>query len=112
MFKIFISQPMRGLDDATIEAHRNAVIEYLEKTYPGCEIVDSFFKGDPNLKLDDHARLELLGKSIIKLSTADAIFMCNGWRDKNGCFIEHECAARYGLKVIYEDQISGTYAGN
>lgn len=97
--KIFISQPMRGLDDETIKARREKAIAYLKETYPGCEVIDSFFEGEAT---PDNP-LQLLGKSISMLHGVDAIYMLDGWADANGCCIEHECAIRYGIKVIYEN---------
>ena len=97
--KIFISQPMRGLDDDTIKARREKAIAFLKKTYPGCEVIDSFFEGEST---PDNP-LQLLGKSINMLNDVDAIYMLDGWPNANGCCIEHECAIRYGIKVIYEN---------
>lgn len=97
--KIFISQPMRGLDDETIKARREKAIAYLKETYPGCEVIDSFFEGEST---PDNP-LQLLGKSISMLHGVDAIYMLDGWWNGNGCCIEHECAIRYGIKVIYEN---------
>ena len=97
--KIFISQPMRGLDDETIKARREKAIAYLKETYPGCEVIDSFFEGEAT---PDNP-LQLLGRSISMLHGVDAIYMLEGWPNANGCCIEHECAIRYGIKVIYEN---------
>ena len=97
--KIFISQPMRGLDDATIKARREKAIAFLKKTYSECEVIDSFFEGEAT---PDNP-LQLLGRSISMLNDVDAIYMLDGWADANGCCIEHECAIRYGIKVIYEN---------
>ena len=98
--KIFISQPMRGLDDATIKARREKAIASLMEKYPGCGVIDSFFEGEST---PDNP-LQLLGRSISMLNDVDAIYMLDGWADANGCCIEHECAIRYGIKVIYENE--------
>jgi len=102
--KIFISQPMRGLDDETIKARREKAIAFLKETYPGCEVIDSFFEGEST---PDNP-LQLLGKSISMLNDVDAIYMLEGWQNANGCCIEHECAIRYGKTVIYENPVSGS----
>ena len=102
--KIFISQPMRGLDDETIKARREKAIAFLKETYPGCEVIDSFFEGEAT---PDNP-LQLLGKSISMLHGVDAIYMLEGWQNANGCCIEHECAIRYGKTVIYENPVSGS----
>ena len=99
MAKIFISQPMRGLTDDEIKSHRQNAIEFLQRKYPGCEIIDSFFEGEST---PDNP-LELLGKSIQMLNDVNAIYMLKGWQNARGCVTEHDVAHRYGIKVIYED---------
>jgi hypothetical protein len=98
--KIFISQPMRGLDDATIKTRREKAIASLMEMYPGCGVIDTFYEGEST---PDNP-LQLLGRAISMLNDVDAIYMLDGWADANGCCIEHECAIRYGIKVIYEKQ--------
>lgn len=97
--KIFISQPMRGLDNATIKARREKAIASLMEMYPGCGVIDTFYEGEST---PDNP-LQLLGRAISMLNDVDAIYMLDGWADANGCCIEHECAIRYGIKVIYEN---------
>ena len=98
--KIFISQPMRGLTDEQIKEHRQTAIDYLQRRFPGCEIIDSFFEGEAN---PDNP-LELLGRSIQMLNGVDAIYMLRGWQNARGCMTEHDIAWRYNIGVIYEDQ--------
>lgn len=98
--KIFISQPMRGLTDEQIKEHRQTAIDYLQRRFPGCEIIDSFFEGEA----DPNNPLELLGKSIQMLNGVDAIYMLRGWQNARGCMTEHDIAWRYNIGVIYEDQ--------
>ena len=90
---------MRGLTDEEIKSHRQNAIEFLQRKYPDCEIIDSFFEGEST---PDNP-LELLGKSIQMLNGVNAIYMLNGWQNARGCIIEHECAMRYGIHIIYED---------
>ena len=97
--KIFISQPMRGLDNATIKARREKAIASLMEMYPGCGVIDTFYEGEST---PDNP-LQLLGRAISMLNDVDAIYMLDGWPNANGCCIEHECAIRYGIKVIYEN---------
>lgn len=97
--KVFISQPMRGLSDDQIKAHREEVIEKINVMFRGnAEIIDSFFEGES----EPDNPLELLGKSISMLNNVDAIYMCEGWQKARGCTIEHECAKKYGKSIIYE----------
>lgn len=99
MYKIFLSQPMRGLTDEEIKSHRQNAIEFLQRKFPDCEIIDSFFEGES----DPNNPLELLGKSIQMLNGANAIYMLKGWQNARGCVTEHDIARRYGIEVIYED---------
>ena len=99
MAKVFISQPMRGLTDEQIKAHREEVIEKIKEMFNNdVEIIDSFFEGEST---PDNP-LELLGKSISMLNDINYIYMCAGWENARGCTIEHECALKYGIGVIYE----------
>ena len=90
---------MRGLDNETIKARREKAIASLMEMYPGCGVIDTFYEGEST---PDNP-LQLLGKAISMLNDVDAIYMLEGWADANGCCIEHECAIRYGIKVIYEN---------
>lgn len=92
--KLFISQPMKGKSDAEIKSER----VYVSKKFPDAEIINSFFEGAPA----DITPLRYLGESIKLLGEADVVYFCEGWHDANGCTIEHECAVRYGKKIIYE----------
>ena len=42
-------------------------------------------------------------KSIKEMSKADALFMCDGWKEARGCRIERQVAQEYGIKILYED---------
>ena len=92
--KLFISQPMKGKTNERIKAER----DYVAKKFPDAEIINSFFEGATT----NNAPLWCLGESIKLLSEADVVYFCEGWHDANGCTIEHECAVRYGKKIIYE----------
>lgn len=92
--KLFISQPMKGKTNEWIKAER----DYVAKKFPDAEIIESFFEDAPA----DVAPLWCLGESIKLLGEADVVYFCDGWHDANGCTIEHECAVRYGKKIIYE----------
>ncbi len=100
MTKIFISQPMRGLSDDDIKANREKAISFIKDKFgEDVEVISSFFEGEST---PDNP-LELLGHSISLLNEANYIYMCAGWEKARGCIIEHECAMRYGIHIIYED---------
>ena len=100
MNKIFISQPMRGLSDEEIKANREKAISFIKDKFgEDADVISSFFEGE---SAPDNP-LELLGHSISLLNGANYIYMCAGWEKARGCIIEHECAMRYGIHIIYED---------
>ena len=95
--KLFISQPMEDKTNEEIEAERAAVVRLFN--FPGLdlEVINSFFKDVPA----QAAPLWYLGESIKLLGEADVVYFCKGWQRYNGCTIEHECAVRYGKKILY-----------
>ena len=100
MTKFFISQPMRGKTDGEIKAERRSIIEKINTLcgeHTEIEIIDSFFEGAPAKATP----LWFLGKSIMLLGEADVVVFAKGWSKMNGCYIEHECAVRYGKRIVY-----------
>ena len=95
--KLFISQPMKGKTNEEIDAERAAVIKLFDYPHLGLEVIDSFFKDAPA----QAAPLWYLGESIKLLGEADVVYVCKNWQKYNGCTIEHECAVRYGKKILY-----------
>lgn len=95
--KLFISQPMKGKTNEEIDAERAAVIKLFDHPQLGLEVIDSFFKDAPA----QAAPLWYLGESIKLLGEADVVYFCKNWQKYNGCTIEHECAVRYGKKILY-----------
>ena len=101
MIKVFISQPMKGKSDEEILREREAAKKRIFKNVQDeiC-ILDSFFQGAPA-----NARpLWYLGESLKLLSTADIAYFVPGWEAARGCKIEHECAVRYGIPTISEEE--------
>lgn len=94
--KLFISQPMKDKTNEQILEEREKAISQFENA----EVIDSFFKDAPH----DASPLWYLGESIKLLGEADVVYFCKGWEKYNGCTIEHECAVRYGKKIIYEHE--------
>lgn len=94
--KLFISQPMRGKTPEQIKKERDLITSL----FSDVEIINSYFE---NNKYEDP--LVCLGESIKLLAEADIVYFCNDWDQYNGCYIEHECAKRYGKKIIYQDML-------
>lgn len=98
MKKIFISQPMRGKTAEEIENERAAALIVAESILgEKVEEIESYFKG-----AEEKPALYMLGESIKKMSEADVVYFCSGWKKARGCRIEHECALEYGLYIVKE----------
>lgn len=99
MRRVFISQPMKGRDQADIIAERNSVIAVL--TRQGFEVMDSMVTD--RAPETNSISLWYLGKSLEILSQADAAFFCEGWSGNRGCRIEYEACKAYGIPILGED---------
>lgn len=97
--KVFISQPMRNRSEEDIMAERKVIIEKLNNMH--IDVIDTIFTEEA--PEDYNAGVYYLGKSILKMAEADAIFMCEGWIKTRGCRIEDAIAREYGIKILYED---------
>lgn len=98
--KIFISQPMADKSDEKILDERNMVFNLFRLIVPSnqeVEVIDSFFEDAP----PDAKPLWYIGESIKLMADADVVYFCKDWHKYRGCTIEHECAVRYGKKIIY-----------
>ncbi len=98
--KLFISQPMNDKSDEEILSERNAAIarfRQMSPLHPDVEVIDSFFKESPH----DAKPLWYIGESIKCMADADVVYFCKDWHKYRGCTIEHECAVRYGKKIMY-----------
>lgn len=97
--KVFISQPMRDLDDDAILAKRAEITKSLQAAYPDntIEVIESFFKDAPH----EAKPLWFLGDSLKLMSEADLVVFADNWDTVRGCKIEHECALAYGYTILY-----------
>lgn len=98
--KIFISQPMVDKTNEEILNERNRVFDLFRLIVPSSqevEVIDSFFEDAPH----DAKPLWYIGESIKLMADADVAYFCKDWHKYRGCTIEHECAVRYGKKIIY-----------
>ena len=105
MKKVFVSQPLRGLNEeesksvrmiACKMAIKKIADKYGEKI-EDLEIIDSFFEDyNPDKGC---IPLKYLSKSIELLADADYAYFGKGWEDARGCKIEHACAEEYGIKT-------------
>lgn len=108
--KVFISLPMKGKSKENILATIEKVKQILISEYPDFEIsiIDSFDSSMHTKENQDNdfVAIELLSKSLSKMSNADIVYFVKGWNEARGCQIENEVARRYlepnGIKIIEE----------
>lgn len=96
--KVFISMPMQGLDIATINKKKDAILDELGRDkYRDISRFPDGFTLQENFETPD---LAWLGMSLQFLADADCVYFADGWHRARGCKIEHECALRYGVHII------------
>lgn len=111
MIKLFISQPMHGIDDDVVLKKREDAIANAKKFIKSntgedeVEVLETFIYEDAP---EDAGRLWYLGRSIQMLGRADYIYFVDGYENANGCIAEEFIAMQYGIKIIREiDIITG-----
>ena len=106
MKKAMISQPMNGLSDEEIKDTKERAVKFLNDS--GYEVINTLFTdeyyNEENLKNKNiiHPGVFFLGKSLEEMSKVDVVYFCHGWEKTRGCIIEHQVAACYGIKILYE----------
>ena len=100
---IYISLPIRGHED-TYEQRLDEAIEYVKKMYPDVYIITPKEIAE---RLEDYQPMkpkykEYLLADIEAIAHCDAIFMCRGWSDSNGCYAEWSFAWAIGLTILYK----------
>ena len=106
MKKLFVSLPMRGLNEREIRKRMN-YLKYLVELELGEEVIliDSFIKNEPDSKEINNIGLYFLGESIKELAYADIVIFANGWMKARGCKVEYKAAVEYEAKILYEDHL-------
>lgn len=105
--KAMLSQPMGGKTDEEIFATREKAIAAL--TELGYDVVNALFTDEwySREKMEERGVVQIplcfLAKSLENMSLCHAAYFCKGWENARGCKIEHDAAAAYGLKIIYEE---------
>ena len=105
MFKVFISQPMRGRSDEEIIQERKEVEKFAQQKFNDKQviIIDSFIKDAPTI---EHP-LWYLGKSLEYLSEADAAIFAPSWQKARGCQIELLACLFYDIPVYEMEEKEG-----
>ena len=97
--KIFISQPMNGLNEEEIKTEREKIEKAALTEYPNGEIVDSYFGNFDTTNIKNKL-VAYLGKSICKLAESDVAYFGKGWEKARGCRIEHSVCEDYNIKIV------------
>ena len=117
--KLFISQPMHGLDDELILKQRNAlktVVEAYINSIPELvcnfkiDLIDQFSIPDPDDFDKTHPtetsqRIYRLGRSIQLLANADAVVFYGDWKKSKGCTVELGVVMEYGINIITQSEL-------
>ena len=106
MKKLFVSLPMRGLNEREIRKRMN-YLKYLVELELKEEVIliDTFIKDEPDSEEINDIGLYFLGKSIEEMAYADIVIFANGWMKARGCKVEYKAAVEYGVKILYEDRL-------
>ena len=103
MKKLFISCPMKGRTEEAIKATRTKMHKLAEIIFDEeLELIPSYMEGQPP---ENYSKaIWMLGNSIKMMSEADYFagiaYVSNEW---NGCRIEADVAATYGIKSYFFD---------
>lgn len=108
--KIFISQPMTGLDEEDILFTRAKEKAKARLMFgDDVEFAPSYVSDSTRMKVEQHSDrtdrvnwdMYWLVHSLQFLCTCDILWLVEGWQDSKGCQIEREVAELYGLDVYY-----------
>lgn len=107
VFKVFISQPMRGRTKCEIYEERNRIKSAIEKKY-GKKYQIEYLNENLWERPKDWTRIQNLGYSIMNMYDADIVVFAPDWNDAEGCILEHDVAFYYEKKfyvcVIYNNE--------
>lgn len=106
MKKLFVSLPMRGLNEREIRKRMNYLKSLVElELKEEVVLIDTFIKDEPDSEEINDIGLYYLGESIKELAYADIVIFANGWMKARGCKVEYKAAVEYGVKILYEDRL-------
>ena len=104
MKSIYISLPITGRED-TYEQRLDEAVEYVKEMYPEYERIIT--PKELAERLEDYKPMkprykDYLLTDIEAIWHCDAIFMCKGWSNSNGCYAEWTFAGAIGLTILYQ----------
>lgn len=108
--KIFISQPMTGLDEEEILFTREKEkakarlmfgddVEFAPSYTPDAVRyrLETSGRRPENYNWDMHWTID----AMRFMCSCDVVWFVRGWQESKGCKIEHEMATQFGLDVVY-----------
>ena len=110
--RVFIAQPMDGIDDDEIIKSRKLITKYVENLFPDnlIEVVDQFHIPPAELPSSDlkNPRINMLGRSIRFLADVDLVIFYGDFLHSKGCNVELVVCKEYNIPFIHisEDKIS------
>ena len=102
--KIYISLPITG-HECTYERRLGDAVEYVKKMYPKYDIIitpKEVAGRLENYKPTKPKYSDYLLADLKEIMHCDAIFMCKGWCDSNGCYAERSFAWAIGITILYQ----------
>ena len=103
-YRLFISQPMRGLSIEQIKSDRERGLEYFKSiirstdyfklkgiTEDTIEVIDNLQEDAP----EDYITTDYLSNDIKLLGRADGVLFLRGWKDARGCEVEYLVSKYY-----------------
>lgn len=109
MTKVFISQPMTGLDEEDILFTREKEKAKVRLMFgDDIEFASSYVYEDARKRLEEKYKddntnwgIYWLTRSLGSMCTCDTLWLVEGWENSKGCQIEREIAEMYGIEVLY-----------
>ncbi len=104
--KIYISLPITGKDETMQRRVAKMWQRYFESdghvvTNP-FDIKDMLDEYHINHNMKKPTWEQYMHEDLIELITNDALFLCDGWQDSNGCIEEVEMALHFKIKFMFE----------
>lgn len=106
MKSIYISLPITGQEE-TYEARMNAAVAYVQAKYPEYDIIITPKELAEDLdenwwKKDKPEYKDYLTADIIAINNCDAILLCEGYYNSDGCLAELAFADAIGLTILFQ----------
>lgn len=111
--KIYISLPMTGYTKTVKRRYDEAYKELIQRfgndvNITGPTNVDDFDDNGLDPNSPNHTWAWHMGEDVKVLLECDAIYLCRGWFDSEGCRIERAIAVTHNIK-IYNQPNSDTF---